>query len=184
MTAYNDLKFRLGRFGSAGAGIGLQISNDYVAAEFQVVFRTDRQFPATPYGVYMLEAILNGKAMMGSPFAVRVDPGPVYGPNCEIVGLTAETGDSLLEATVATEFELEVIARDRFGNRHAFSDRPENWVVEMIVVKGVTAGQSSVVKVRFPPFILMIFRFDSSSRNFVYIVLPVIPVYPQFRSWI
>ena len=120
--------------------------NDYINSAYRVGFSLDRQFPATPFGVYMLDIILNGAPVAGSPFAVRVDPGPVYGPNCEITGLTS-SDTSVLSGGVNEKLSFEVVARDRFGNRQVYSDRAEQWTIEIVVVKGANLGQATVIKV-------------------------------------
>ena len=121
--------------------------NDYINSAYQVGFSLDRQFPATPFGVYMLDLVLNGAPMSGSPFALRVDPGPVYGPNSEITGLTS-TNASVLSGGVNELLSLEIVARDSFGNRQVYSDKPEQWAIEIVVVKGANLGQATVIKVR------------------------------------
>ena len=128
------------------AGIELKVINDYINSAYRVGFSLDRQFPATPLGVYMLDIILNGAPMAGSPFAVRVDPGPVFGPNCEITGLT-NTDASVLSGGVNELLSFEVVARDLFGNRQVYSDKPEQWTIEIVVVKGANLGQATVIKV-------------------------------------
>lgn len=124
----------------------MKVQYDYINSVYNVGFILDRQFPATPYGVYMMDAVLNGQPIAGSPFAVRVDPGPVYGPLCEVTGLTA-TNTSVLNGNVNELFQLEVVARDKFGNRQAYSDSPDNWVVQMLVAKGSGSGSSTIIKV-------------------------------------
>lgn len=128
-------------------GIGLKEIYDYINGAYLVVFTLDRQFPATPYGVYMLDAVLNGAPIAGSPFALRVEPGPVHGPNCEISNLTADDV-SALTSSVNKQLSFEVVARDIYGNRQIYSDTPENWAIEVVVVKGAATGQGTIIKVQ------------------------------------
>ena len=61
-------------------------------------------------GVWALSIGLEGEQIAKSPFAVTVWPGKVHAPACDV------TGD-LHAATAGVMAEIQITARDRFGNR-------------------------------------------------------------------
>lgn len=112
----------------SSTGINLVIYNDYTSGAFDISFTLDKQFPATPYSFYLMEVLLNDVPITGSPFTLRVDPGPPYGPNCELGNGT------VLNTTVGDVYSLNFTARDALGNQHYISDIPDNFVAEMSLV--------------------------------------------------
>ena len=61
-------------------------------------------------GVWALSVFLNGEPLERSPFAIEVWPAPLHPPTCDVAG-------HLHEAVAGVPGEIEVRARDRFGNR-------------------------------------------------------------------
>eukprot|EP00854_Cymbomonas_tetramitiformis_P000561 gene561-957_t len=120
-----------------GQGLELSLRNEFSEGRFTINFTVDGQLPALPpYEslYYRLTVRLNNAPLGGSPFTLRVLPGPVYGPMSEVS--TELTGKH-----VVNEYSTFLItAKDEYGNNQTTSDQVENWVVNFQLVSESITG--------------------------------------------
>lgn len=102
---------------------------------------------STLAGTHSLEITLNGAPISGSPYAVTVLPGAIYGPNCRAVG----TPPSSSEAGTTSTFNIQ--GYDRYNNKLTSSDISRDDVsaslapkkpTDSISVAAVAAGQYEI----------------------------------------
>lgn len=81
-------------------------------------------------GVWALAMSLDGEPIANSPFAISVYPGAVHPASCEVYG------NSLHHALAGSPAEIQIVARDRLGNR--VRDGGARFLLELLLLDDET----------------------------------------------
>lgn len=129
------------------ADVSLKQQNDIAMGKLTMQFTVEANMPAVMGKAYLMGISLNGTPLAGSPFEIRVVPGPVYGPTCEVVRWHAAEeglGDPIFVA--GTRSQLVFQARDQYGNDQFTNNEPSNFLVEMSLRRRGSSGATQIIR--------------------------------------
>jgi hypothetical protein len=125
---------------SSTPGLSLSVLNDFAAGTFTIAFNIDWQLPAAPAHFYLLEVMLNGKHMGGSPYTVMIAPGPVSGAMSELDARGYAAG------TVDEDVIFGYNTRDRYGNARQDSAESGKIQVDLRIFKRSATGTGMTIR--------------------------------------
>lgn len=128
-----------GDFGEGG--VALRTINIFDAGSFVIEYEADSQLPARE-GFYRMDVLLGGVPLLGSPFALRVYPGPTYGPSCTCYGAGMRD-----DARIAEDMPFVVEARDFHHNLRNTRGDAALFTVSMRTITGSDANGFPIVAV-------------------------------------